>query len=214
MFGVFLVQNTATSGVVEGQSAHAQVSAASRSMQLTASVIGQGYCRNTATQEAKLDLKLKLSVKNTSDATLIVCRYCNSIFRVVLSKSLQKANSGDYAYDQHSTVGHLPFPESNDAQLLSPRDGVFVTLKPGESFDYEYPQSVDITLTGAGDRSLRVSPGRYLLQVQIETWDWDAERRKMLEQRLAQSGSLWSSNIASEPLAISIEKPKVTPACK
>lgn len=213
--GVLLVQNTATSGAVQGQFARAQVGAASRSMQVTASVIGQGYCRNTVTQEAKLDLKLKLSVKNTSDATLIVCRYCNSIQRVVLSKSLKNANSGDYVYDQHSTVGHLPFPEIDDTQLLSPEAGLFVTLKPGESFAYEYPQSVDITLTDAGDRSSRVSPGRYLLQVKIETWDWDGERRKMLEQRLAQSGSLWSSNIASEPLAISIEKPESTIApCK
>jgi len=158
-----------------------------------------------------MDLKLKLSVKNTSDATLLVCRYCNSIHRVVLSKSFKKARSGDYAYDQHCTVGHLPFPEINDTQLLSPADGLFVTLRPGESFDYQYPQSVDITLTDADDRSLRLSSGLYVLQVKIETWDWEEERFKMLEQRWAQYGSLWYWNIASEPLVISIEKPKSTP---
>lgn len=213
--GVLLVKNTATSGAVQNQSAPAQVRAASRAVQLTSSVIGQEYCRNTATQEAKLNLKLKLSVRNIGDATLLVCRYCNSIHRVVLSNSLKKAEAGDYAYDQHSTVGHLPFPKITDTQLLSPEAGLFVTLKPGESFDYEYPQPIDITLTDAGNRSLRVSPGRYLLQVKIETWDWDMERRKMLEQRLAQSGSLFYRDVASEPLAISIEKPESTIApCK
>ena len=212
--GVLLVQNTATSGAVQSQSAHAQVPAASRSLQLTASVIGQEYCRNGAMQRSQVNLKLKLSVRNTGNETLLVCRFCNSIFRVVLSKTLKQAEAGDYAYDQQSTVGHLPFPKIDDTQLLSAEAGLFVILKPGESFAYEYPQPVDITLSDAADRSLRVSPGQYLLQVKIETWDWDVERRKTLEQRLAQSGSLWSANIVSEPLAISIDNPKIIQACK
>lgn len=210
LVGAFVTQDTATSGVVRGQSSQAQV----RALQLTATVIGQEYCRDTAMRRSQMDLKLKLSVKNISNETVLVCRFCNSIQRVVLSKSLKKAKAGDYAYDQHSTVGHLPFPKIDDTQLLSPESGLFVILRPGESFDYEYPQPVNITLTDAGDRSLRVSPGQYLLQVKIETWDWDTERRKMLEQRLAQSGSLFYRNVASEPLAITIEKPTSPAVCK
>ena len=210
IIGGFLSHDTATSGVVRGQSSQAQV----RALQLTATVIGQEYCRNTALQRSQMALNLKLSVKNVSNATLLVCRYCNSIHRVVLSQSLKKADSGEYAYDQKSTVRHLPFPESNDSELLAPAGGVFVTLKPGESFDYPYPQSVDVTLTDAADQSLRVVPGQYYLQVKIETWDWDREKRKLLEQRWAQTGSLFYWDVASEPLAISIEKPKSTTACK
>lgn len=214
LVGVFVAPDTATGGVVRGQSPQAEVRAAHRSLQLTATVIGQEYCSDTAMRRSQMELKLKLTVKNISGATLLVCRYCNSIRRVVLSKSLKKAESGDYAYNQYSTVGHLPFPEMNDSQLLSPEAGLFVTLKPGESFDYEYPQSVGITLTDAGDRSVDVSPGQYLLQVKIETWDWDLERAKMLHQRLAQSGSLFYRDIASKPLAVSILRLKALDPCK
>ena len=215
LVGVFLVQNTASSGALRSQSRQTQVRAAPRSLQLTTTLVAQEYCRNRVTKESQLDLTLKLSVKNISNVTLLICRYCNSIFRVVLSKSLRKAESGNYAYDQRSTMSHFPFPEGSDADQLSPEHGLFVTLKPGETFDYEYPQRIDITLTDADDPSENVSPGQYLLQVKIETWDWDEERFKTLEQRWAKYGSLWYWNIASEPLDISIEKPKsITTICK
>lgn len=209
---VSVVDEAATS--VRGQTSYAQVRALHRSLELTGSVIGEEYCRNTAMQRFQLGLKLKLSLKNTSAATIIVSRFANPINRVVLSKSLKKAKSGDYVYDEISTLMSLPWPEQNDAQQLSPTVE-FVTLKPGESFDYKYPQSIDITLSDANDLSVRVSPGRYLLKVKIQTSLWDTEKIKALEQRWAQYGSLWYWDITSQPLAISIEKPSsTTTTCK
>lgn len=183
-------------------------------MQLTASVIGQEYCRNTETQETKLNLKFKLSVRNIGDAPLIVSRFANAINRVVLSKSLKQAQSGVYIYDESSTLMRLPWPGTNDAQDLASTDNLFVTLKPGESFDYEYPQSRDITLTESGGRAERFTPGQYFLKVKTQTWQWDPEKIKGLEQRWAQSGSLFYWDITSEPLAITIMRLKALDPCK
>lgn len=214
LVGVFLVQDTATSRVVRGQSSRVQKRAVLRSPQLTATVISQEYCRNSVTQESQLYLKLKLSLKNTSDATLIIHRFTTGIHRLVLSKSLKKAKSGDYAYQQHATIGYFPLSSQVNTQQLSPVVEFF-TLKPGESFDYEYPQSADITLTNADDPSHNLSTGRYLMQIQMKTWPWNEKILNELGQRWAQIGVLWSRDIASEPFAISIEKPSLTaPVCK
>jgi hypothetical protein len=183
ILSVFLVQNTATSGAGRSQSSQTQVPAIHRSLQLTATVISQEYCRNTEMQRSQMDLKLKLSLKNIGNATLIFCRYCNGINRVVLSKSLKKAKSGDYIYDQHSTFMRMPWLEKDGIQVSPTLE--FVTLEPGESFDYEYPQSADITLTDADNPSQDVPPARYLMYVKIQIWQWDSDLIKPLEQRWA-----------------------------
>lgn len=214
LISLFLVQNTATSAAVPGQSSKAQGPAVPRSMQLTATAITEEYCRNTATQEAQLFLALKLSVKNSSEKTLIVSRFANAINRVVLSKSLKKAKSEDYVYDERTTFMRVPLLRQIDIQQVSPTLE-FVTLKPSESFDYEYPPSTDITLTESSGRTQRFSPGSYFMQVKIRTWQWDSEKIRPLEQLWAQYGSLWYKDITSEPFAISIEKPASTlTACK
>jgi hypothetical protein len=151
-------------------------------------------------------LQLKLSLQNTGDVALIVPRYSNAIYRVVLSKNLDKAQSGDYTYDVHSTLMRLPGTEKNDfTTQLSPTNE-FVILKPNETFDYEYPQGIEIALNDPDDARHRLSSGRYFLQVKIQTWPWDREKIDLLQKRWAQYGHLWYQDIASEPVALSIEK--------
>ena len=213
ILGILLVQNTATSGAGTNQSSDGQARAVRRSLQLTTSVVAQEYCRNAA-QRSQMDLTLQMTLKNTGDKTLIVGRYANAINRVVLSNTRTNGKSGKYVYDEISTLMRLPWLEQNDIQQVSPTVE-FVTLKPGESFDYQYPQNIDITLTDSSDPSQTVSPGKYLMKVKIQTWQWDTEKIKSLEQRWAQIGMLYYWDLTSEPLTISIEKPSPTvSACK
>lgn len=207
---IFLVQEARGQGQVSQAS---QPLAPHKSLQLTARVMGQDYCR-TPSEESQLDMKLKMSLKNISNTTVIVHRFANAVNRVVLSRSLEKAESGKYVYDQFSTWMGFPFVEENDMQQPS-RTFQFITLKPGESFDYEYPETVDLRVTESGGRTKRLSPGRYFMIVKIQTWMWEMEKLKQLEQRWAQYGSLFHWDVISEPLAISVEKtPSTLAACK
>ena len=208
---------TATTGYVSHSDSYIQGSSPRQSLQLAANVVSQQYCSKTrpdSSSESQLALQLKLSVRNTSEVALIVPRFNNAVYRVVLSKSLEKTKSGNYAYDAHSTLMRIRWPENEDWKQLSPTSE-FVILKPNDSFDYQYLQGIEISLTDPDDGRHRLPAGRYFLQVKIQTWPWDAEKINVLQQRWAQYGHLWYHDIASEPLLVSIEKPaSISTVCK
>jgi hypothetical protein len=85
----------------------------------------------------------------------------------------------------------------------------FVVLPPGESYRREAEPSV-LVKRGATEFP-GLTPGKYLVQLEVETWPETQEIGKILADRWRKSGNLWTRPyVTSSPLPIEIaEKPKV-----
>lgn len=194
---------------------HDQARESSPRVQLTMKIVSQQYCKQVVGQqhETQLRLKLKLVLRNVSSEPLIIHRYSASIFRVVLSKSLRKAEAKTYAYDANyslmrSLSGERDFSDS------SPKNE-FIVLKPNEFHQYEYDQQTEISLTDLGNPKWRLPSRDYFLQINIETWSWALAKAEELQQRWAKYGYFWYSDAKSEPLPLRIEQPtSMTTKCE
>lgn len=183
-------------------------------VRLITSVASQQYCTkaiDSQTGDPQLRLRLKLRVTNVSQEGLIIPRYGAATFGVVLSESLRDAEAQHYAYDSYSVLRKFRLAEP-DFPMVAPPKEFFAVLKPDEYYDYEYSQQIDISLTDPGNQEWGLRSGNYLLQIRIQTWSWDGEKAKELQQRWAKYGYLWHYDVKSEPLHIRVEKPKTLKA--
>lgn len=129
----------------------------SETVQLTTKIVNQQYCAqatNAQRQETQLRLWLKLALRNVSNRVLIVPRFSNNIYTVLLSKSLEKAKAKRYMSNIHYSFMRLDSVTRHDFPEASPTDE-FVILKPNGLHEYEYDQIIDISLTNSSDESTR-----------------------------------------------------------
>lgn len=184
----------------------------SETVQLTTRVLNQQYCTQIVDPQnryTKLRLKLKLTLRNLSNEPLIIHRYGGHIYRVLLSKSLAKAQAKRHLYDEQFSIiqpylfTHRDFPEA------TPTDE-FLILKPNEFHEYEYESAIDISLTDLAEPAQKLRHGDYLLEIKIETWQWPIEKAEELQQRWAKYGYFWYYDVKSLPMPLRIEKQNLT----
>ena len=188
-----------------------------RTVLLNARIVEQHYCTqiiDSHTRYPKLRLKVEFAFRNAGIRPLIIHKYANEIYQVLLSKTTANARAGRYAYDEHSSL--MP------AERLFPRDfpetaptDEFEIVKPKETYDYQYAQEIDISLRDLGDSKWRLRPGDYFLQFIIQMWPWETEKARQLERHWAKYGDFWYYDIKSEPMPLKIERPShVTMPCQ
>jgi len=182
----------------------------SKMVRLTTSLVGQQYCTQVVDRNnhyGKLRLKLKLTLRNISRENLVIHRFDNPIFRVVLIKGPTAVRAGRTVYDQWSSVMRKRFFASRDFLEPEPTDE-FVILKPESAHDYEYDQEIDIALKDLGNPAWTLRSGDYLLRIKIKTWSWRPEKAAELQKRWAQYGYFWYYDIMSTPMPLHVEIPR------
>jgi hypothetical protein len=182
---------------------------AAGTLQLSLAIADQKYCSQVIderTREERLSLVLRLRVTNTSGETVILHRYGQAIFNVRLAKTSGDIRSRNYVYDVRSTLMRPAVALSDEFQESEPTDK-FRILQANDSFEYELPDPVSITITPAVEPSKKLVNGNYFLQVKAQTWPWDTQKAEALRQRWASRGRLWYYDLVSLPLPTKIERP-------
>lgn len=187
----------------------------SETVQLSALIASQQYCFQPVDNrrlDETLRLKLRLRVTNVSDETLVIHRYGHAVFNVRLSETLAKARAKNYAYETHATL--MRSLEQRQFDDAAPTNE-FRVLRPNESFEYEYPEQIDITVQDGLQPEQNLNSGNYFLQVKTQTWAWETKKAAELQRRWARYGYFWFYDITSLPLPLRIEKPpSITSVCQ
>jgi len=168
--------------------------------------VRERYCE--ATDElASLRIKSRLRFTNAGPEPIILWKGRGLIQRVMLGRTLEDIGAKRYVQSASITT----FTTTLEVKLsLGPSPGSsFVVLAPGESYEVEAEPSILVARhSGSPDWP---KPGRYLLQVEVETWPETQELGGILAARWKEWGNLWMRpTVLSTPLPIDVRKnPKV-----
>jgi len=180
-------------------------------VKLVADISDHGQCVQTladGTREELLGLQLRFTITNVSAEPIIIHRYAHGVFKVQVSKTLALLRAGVYVYDERATFIQPPgVPRREFGDALT---GEFRILKPNESFVYEYPENVAITVGDLRAHSENLTAGNYYLQTTMTTWMWGPKTAERLQQQWAKLGRFFYQNVTSEPIALTIDKPGIT----
>jgi len=172
-----------------------------RQLQLSTTMLKQEYC-----DRDHIRLKLRLRFTNVGSETLVVYRHSLAISRQMISRSYNDALEHRYLKEIEPFVNPI-LPQPADA--ATPDDGLFVTLKPGET--HEVDNDVNVLAFDSSRKSADLlRPGHYFLQITVPTWWFSRESADRLRDRWRDHGFLWTQDLTSLPSPIDVEKsPKV-----
>lgn len=93
---------------------------------------------------------------------------------------------------------------SGGFSIDTPRPGpAFAILEAGKAL--EFARTVPIVFQVQGDQDGLVQAGSYSLQVVLGTWDHSAELEKKLRERWKKWGYLWTDDVKSVPISVTID---------
>jgi hypothetical protein len=172
-----------------------------RQMQLSTTILKQEYC-----DRDHIRLKLRLRFTNVGSEILVVYRHSLAISRQMISRSYNDALEHRYLKEIEPFVDPI-LPQPADA--VTPDDGLFVTLKPGET--HEVDNDVNVLAFDSSRKSADLlRPGHYFPQITVPTWWFSRESADRLRDRWREHGFLWTQDLTSLPSPIDVEKsPKV-----
>ena len=187
---------------------------ASETVKLSADIIDRRQCIQVLGDGARdelLRLQLRFRITNVSADPIIIHRYAHGVFNVRLGKTPAELRAEHFVYDARSTFMPLSRISTRDFNEVSLTDE-FRVLKPKESFEYEYPENVDITVVESTTGSQTLPAGEYYLQTKVATWMWEVEKAQRLQQQWAKHGQFFYSNVTSEPIALRVDRAGTTTA--
>ena len=172
-----------------------------RQLQLSTTMLKQEYC-----DRDHIRLKLRLRFTNVGSETLVVYRHSLAISRQMISRNYNDALEHRYLKEIEPFVDPILPPPADAA---TPDDGLFVTLKPGET--HEVDNDVHVLAFDSSRKSADLlRPGHYFLQITVPTWWFSRESADRLRDRWRDRGFLWTQDLTSVPSPINVEKsPKV-----
>ena len=176
---------------------------AAAKLQLLTSISEQRYSVEAGSK--LLRLKLNLNYLNTGERPILLDKKSSLIYRRLLSRNLRALSKGEYVYDGSSSFIDVRSMQATGMRLEgAPEKETFITLKPGESFRLKGEILLRL-YDGTKDTDDFLHPGTYFLQLRVATWYYFADPEEYREKWLAE-GDLWSQNITSEPMSLTIEK--------
>ena len=172
--------------------------------ELTTKVLTKRYCRDGS---QTLQMTLRLKYRNRGRQSLILSKESSLIVRYMISRNVEAAKRGHY-----SQVVRLEIRFPEESELFNdPTPGAdFVIVSPGNS--YYADSEIQIPISEPSDQFL--SPGDYVLQVQVPTWLQSKDLAKTLRQRWRKSGTLWFAPLTSLPMGFSVEKHYSATECR
>lgn len=169
-------------------------------LRLNTEIIKQSYCDGPDPELLSLRLLLRLSFANIGKQTIVLERGSKQVPAVKISKTAEDAVADHFEETFNNNI-----VTSNDGAfrlLKRPTAGRFVFLKPGEI--YKSIADVTVPVPRANLVSATVDPGSHYLQVEVWTWDESQIETKMIRQKWALGGILWSKNILSNPMRFDV----------
>ena len=180
----------------------------SQTVKLTAEIIGRQQCIQVlgdGSRDELLRLKLRYRITNVSSEPVVIHGYSHAAFNVRLSRTAAEMLANNFVYDARSTFMRPSRVWMREFNEPAPSDE-FRVLKPNESFEYQYPENVDITVSDSTDASENLPAGEYFLQTRVATWMWENEIAERLQQQWSKYGYFFYYHVASEPIALAIDK--------
>ena len=174
------------------------------SLELTTEVLTKCYCRDGS---QTLQMTLRLKYRNGGSQSLILYKGSSLIVRYMISRNVEAAKRRHYSQVVRLEIR---FPEEQEL-FNDPTPGEdFVILSPGNSHSAD--SEIQIPISEPSDQFL--SPGHYVLQVQVPTWLQSKDLAKTLRQRWRKSGALWFAPVTSLPMGFSVEKHYSATECR
>jgi hypothetical protein len=180
----------------------------SREMELTTTVVSQELTSKVENGRSLpvLILKLRMSVRNLSDRTVILHRYGGDIYHVMVTKGDHYASREELEYESWMCSVPLEGMYLNERTFPDPSPtDEFVTIAPNGVFDFVVDQTVKLELINSDNGKRRLNAGSYFLRVRASTWQWTEASAVDLQSRWAKYGNFWFHDLTSVPMAFVIE---------
>ena len=189
-------------GVSNGITTNVYQSARAR-LELSTSVSEQRYSVESGSRQVHLTLNLTYS--NIGKRSILLDKKSSLIYRKLLSSSLKAASKSKYEYDESSSFVSTRSMQAGGIRLEeSPEREAFILLKSVESFSLK-KELVLRLYDGTKNTEDFLHPGTYFLQISVATWYYFADPDEYRAKWNA-GGYLWSQNITSVPMSLTIAK--------
>lgn len=179
---------------------------AQTSLELTASISRQRYCRNSfLAGPALADLDLRLSFRNVGQQPLILYKGSTVVYRQMFSASVQEAARHQYLHEGRFSI--FPGDPPQIARNTTP-DKNFVVLRPGAVFETHVVSGAIVLVKRTDEEAMdpAFGTGEYVMQIVINTFPYSDELATDLRKLWKTSGELWVDDVTSKPMAVKIEK--------
>jgi len=148
---------------------------------------------------------VNLIYSNTGKRPILLDKKSSLVYRKLLSSNLKAVSKRKYDYDESSSFIDVRSMQAAGISAEStPQKEAFIILKPGES--YSLKKEIILRLyDGTKDTEDFLHPGTYFLQLRVATWYYFVDPEEYREKWSAE-GYLWSQNITSAPMSLTIQK--------
>jgi len=169
---------------------------------------GSRYCSSDIETDL-LSLNYVFRFVNESSQPIIISKDAGTVLAILAAHD----RSGLEGPTQEHRISVTTMYSEGGQPLDSPRPGPeVITLQPARSFAVR--RTVSITLERNATSPHAFTPGGYLLQVLVRTWDDSDELARRQRERWKKWGYLWTDPIKSEPTPIKIEAQRSAPSCE
>ncbi|MFY9570776.1 MAG: ankyrin repeat domain-containing protein, partial [Blastocatellia bacterium] len=157
-----------------------------------------------------LHAQVLLTFTNVSAHPLILYRGSNLVVQTLVSKNVEEAAAGKYELEAVATwmTSGPPTPR----KYGKTPDDTFTILPPGAKFETNTSVGFAVSRTDEAPPDM-IRSGMHVLQVVVGTWPESAESAKELAGRWASSGSLWHTQIKSEPVVVQVDSERSVEGC-
>ena len=186
--------NTLATGADQGASVR---------LQLSTSIEEQQYSLEAGSRFLRLTVNLNYS--NRGERPLLLDKKSSLVYRKLLSSSRKAMLKKKYDYDEPSSFIDVRSMQAAGMRLDNPPEReAFTIIKPGDSFTLKKDLLLRL-YDGTKETDDFLHPGTYFLQVSVATWYYFVDPNEYREKWRAE-GYLWSHNITSIPMALTIKK--------
>ena len=176
------------------------------SLELAVNKVSQTYCE-ADDELASLRIRSNLRFTNTGQNPLILWKGSGLIERVLVAQTNEEARAKRYI--RQFSIMTITTAQHFDLKVGSNPTDSFQVIRPGDSWEQVGEPSVPVARVESNIYGL--SPGKYVIQVDVAAWPETDEIGKILSNRWEKWGVLWTQPvIRSSPVPIVVVKnPKV-----
>jgi hypothetical protein len=170
-------------------------------LKLVLDVVERKYCLS-----GYLRMVVNLKFENAGNKKVILHKYGTAIYEHFVSKNEKDLLEKKFESNAHYMVSFLGRELDKD---LLPTQDPFVILEQGDIYNNGLTKVISVSVTDEnGDCDGCLLQGKHILQVKVGTWPFKRKLGEQLRLRWQQYGYLWTNDLKSLPLEISVDSPQ------
>jgi len=188
---------------------------AGQPVRMTAEILSQRYCRDTALKTFTIIFKLRMSVINQSGTNLIVEKTPGlGLYSIVVAHDAKSLSERKYEYEPYLDMKMESLGPETPERFKSPGPD-FAILAPGESLHSEKEIWAPFAgrLQGLDQAAGFIPAGDHVLRVTFSTWDFQTEPKE-IRKRWEPFGYLVYEDISTPPLPFTLPSDPKLENCK